>query len=167
MAGLEVCQVAYKDLQDLYSNRRLVVVTLSNNPYEEIFMKKIGRYEIIEELGRGGMGVVYKGRDPRLNRQIAIKLMLPDPDANADAIKNSIERFLLEAEAVARLQHANIVEIHDLDVVDETLPFIVMEYVEEDEYNGYFKSIEDEDEFNRVCDYVQTMDDDDWVEDGE
>lgn len=93
-------------------------------------MKKIGRYEIIEELGRGGMGVVYKGRDPRLNRQVAIKVMLPDPDANADAIKNSIGRFLLEAEAVARLQHANIVEIHDLDVVDENSPFIVMEYVD-------------------------------------
>jgi hypothetical protein len=50
---------------------------------------------------------------------------------------------------------------------DDDTEVIVMEYVEEDEDNGYFKSIEDEDEFNRVCEYVQTMDDEDFEDDGD
>ncbi len=83
---------------------------------------RIGQYEIIRELGRGGMGAVYIARDTRLGRRVAIKLMLTDrPDLNA--------RFILEAQATARCQHEHIVVIHD---VGEHLgyPYIVLEYLQ-------------------------------------
>ena len=86
----------------------------------------IGRYEIIKEIGRGGMGLVYLANDPYLKCQIAIKMMSP-------AIKNSdyplmFERFLKEAEVLAKLNHPNIVRIFDIS--PKTNPsFISMEYV--------------------------------------
>jgi serine/threonine protein kinase len=66
---------------------------------------RIGQYEIIRELGRGGMGAVYIARDTRLGRRVAIKLMLTDrSDLTA--------RFLVEAQVTARCQHENIVVFH-------------------------------------------------------
>ncbi|MBQ7528801.1 protein kinase, partial [bacterium] len=84
----------------------------------------IGRYKVIEELGRGGMGVVYRGEDPVLERPVAIKV-LPPKKMNA----KSIERFLREAKTSARLDNPYIVKIHDIGQVDD-IRFIVMEYVE-------------------------------------
>lgn len=84
----------------------------------------IGRYKVIEELGRGGMGVVYRGEDPVLERQVAIKV-LPPKKMNP----KSIERFLREAKTAARLDSPYIVKIHDIGQVDD-IHFIVMEYVE-------------------------------------
>ena len=84
--------------------------------------ERIGQYEIIRELGRGGMGAVYIARDTRLGRRVAIKLMLTDrTDLTA--------RFLVEAQATARCQHEHIVVIHD---VGEHLghPYIVLEYLQ-------------------------------------
>jgi serine/threonine protein kinase len=68
-------------------------------------------YEIEDELGRGGMGVVYKARSFRLNRPVALKMIL----AGAHAGREAALRFLTEAEAGARLQHPNIVQIFHLD----------------------------------------------------
>lgn len=84
----------------------------------------IGRYKVIEELGRGGMGVVYRGEDPVLERQVAIKV-LPPKKMNP----KSIERFLREAKTAARLDSPYIVKIHDIGQIDD-IHFIVMEYVE-------------------------------------
>lgn len=83
------------------------------------------RYVIIEEVARGGMGVVSRAHDLLLNRQVAIK-QLPNP---GDASREAIERFQREAESVASLQHPGIVAIHDVGTMFG-LPFLAMDFVE-------------------------------------
>jgi serine/threonine protein kinase len=85
----------------------------------------IDGYEILGELGRGGMGVVYRARQIRLNRPCALKMIL----AGAHADPETTARFLAEAEAVARLQHPNIVQIHHIGEADGLLYF-ELEYID-------------------------------------
>ena len=85
----------------------------------------IAHYKILEKLGEGGMGIVYKAHDTKLNRTVAIK-MLPDR-VNKDETAKS--RFLQEAQAAAGLNHPNICTVHGVEEVDGSL-FMVMEYVE-------------------------------------
>ena len=80
-------------------------------------------YEILGELGRGGMGVVYKARHKRLNRIVALKMIL----AQAHASLEQKVRFQLEAEAIARFQHPNIVQLYDVGEHDG-LPFFSLEF---------------------------------------
>jgi eukaryotic-like serine/threonine-protein kinase len=87
---------------------------------------KIGRYEIIERVGRGGMGVLYRGRDTVLEREVAIKVMSTDFDADAD--DTARPRFYREARAAAKLQHRNIVTVFEFGEEEHT-PFIVMEFL--------------------------------------
>jgi eukaryotic-like serine/threonine-protein kinase len=82
-------------------------------------------YEILGELGRGGMGVVYRARHVLLNRPCVLKMIL----AGDHADPQTIVRFLAEAEAVARLQHPNVVQIHHVGEAGG-LPFFELEYVE-------------------------------------
>jgi WD40 repeat protein/tRNA A-37 threonylcarbamoyl transferase component Bud32 len=81
-------------------------------------------YEILGELGRGGMGVVYKARQTGLNRPCALKMILAGAHAGAEAAA----RFLAEATAIARLQHPHIVQIHHIGEA-EGLPFFELEFV--------------------------------------
>lgn len=91
--------------------------------------ERFGRYEILAELGRGAMGVVYRARDPKINRVVAVKtvsLAGQPPDAEAEYR----ERFIREAEAAGRLSHPGIVTIYDVGEERETrAPYIVMEFV--------------------------------------
>ena len=87
----------------------------------------LGRYELSRELGRGAMGVVYLGQDPKINRQVAIKTMdLTQYDDNELSLVR--ERFFKEAETAGRLSHPNIVTIYDVGE-EQDLAFIAMDYV--------------------------------------
>jgi serine/threonine protein kinase len=85
----------------------------------------LGQYRILEELGRGGMAVVYKAYQPALDRCVAIKVLPRELTFD----REFVERFLREAKAAARLNHPNIVTIHDVGRA-EGAHFIVMEYVD-------------------------------------
>ena len=87
--------------------------------------RTIGPYEIVEELGRGGMGVVYKAREESLDRFVAIK-MLGNQLTENDSL---VQRFLREARAVADLNHPNLVQVFRVDRHEEQ-PYFAMEYVE-------------------------------------
>src|SRR5262245_60943398 len=94
-------------------------------------MTRVGEYEILGELGRGAMGIVYKACHARLRRVVALK-MLPGGEFASDGYR---ARFLAEAEAVARLQHPNIVQIFDFGEWCDTagaptVPYFTLEYVD-------------------------------------
>jgi serine/threonine-protein kinase len=96
---------------------------------EQQTTRHLGRYEILGELGRGSMGVVYKARDPQIDRLIAIKTISVIAAEDEDAHEYR-ERFFLEARAAGRLSHPGIVTIFDVGEEPHTnSPFIVMEYV--------------------------------------
>jgi len=88
-------------------------------------MQQIGRYEILQEIGRGAMGVVFKGRDPLIGRAVAVKTITAGVTEDADLL----ERFYREARAAGGLQHPNIVTIYEM-AESGGAPFIAMEYLE-------------------------------------
>lgn len=86
----------------------------------------LGRYQIEKELGQGAMGVVYLGKDPKINRQVAIKTMNLSDEFDADELVEVKARFFREAESAGRLNHANIVAIYDAGE-EQDLAYIAME----------------------------------------
>ena len=91
-------------------------------------IERLGKYQIEAQIGRGGMGAVYRAHDPLLKRQVALKVISENVDVN-DELR---ARFFREAQACAQLSHPNIITIHDLGE-DEGRLFIVMEYLEGEE----------------------------------
>ncbi len=86
---------------------------------------RVGRYLVIDELGAGGMSVVYAAYDPQLDRRIALKLMRPERALN----ERSGQRLLREAQALARLSHPNIIGVHDVGMNEREL-VVAMEFVD-------------------------------------
>jgi eukaryotic-like serine/threonine-protein kinase len=89
----------------------------------------LGRYEIEKELGRGAMGVVYLGRDPKINRMVAIKTMMLEEGSDGGNAKEIKERFFREAESAGTLNHPNIVRIFDAGEENE-VAYIAMELLD-------------------------------------
>ena len=86
--------------------------------------KKFGRYKVVRELARGGMGIVYQARDPKLKRDVALKVLI----AGEHASEKAIQSFVREARAAGHLRHPNIVAIHDADEIDG-LHYFTMDFV--------------------------------------
>jgi len=98
----------------------------------------LGRYEIEKELGKGAMGVVYLGKDPKINRVVAIKTMALAQEFEADELEEVKMRFFREAETAGRLHHPNIVTIYDAGE-EHDLAYIAMEFLEGHDLARYVK----------------------------
>ena len=96
---------------------------MSNNLYLEL--AHVGRCQILKRLGEGGMGVVYKALDTKLDRTVALKFLPPALTSDAEAK----ERFVHEARSASALDHQNICTIHEINETDEH-SFIAMAYIE-------------------------------------
>ncbi len=94
----------------------------------------LGPYRVVKELGKGGMGAVYAAVDTRLDRRLALKVMLPQFAADTAAR----ERFLREARAAARVKHDNVVTVYEADERNG-VPYIAMEYLEGYPLDEYLK----------------------------
>jgi predicted Ser/Thr protein kinase len=108
----------------------------TSSPREATMKTHLGHYEIVSELGRGGMGVVYKGYEPALGRHVAIKELSPslahDP--------NLVERFLREARSMAALSDPHIIQVYFIGTDEHTQqPFFAMEYIDGESLSGTLK----------------------------
>ncbi|MBW2609762.1 MAG: CHASE2 domain-containing protein [Deltaproteobacteria bacterium] len=97
---------------------------------------KVGRYEILEEIGKGSMGLVYKAQDPKINRLVAIKTIRFSDEFDEDVIQEIKERFFREAEIAGQLSHPSIVVIHDVGD-DRDLTYMAMEFLEGEDLDKY------------------------------
>ncbi len=104
-------------------------------PAEDPFVPggTFGRYEIVDRIGEGGMASVWKAMHLGLRKPVAIKTLRADLTAS----ERARERFLREGEAIARIRHANVVEVHDVGIVGDT-PYLVMEFLEGEDLRSFF-----------------------------
>ena len=98
----------------------------------------LGRYEIVKQLGKGAMGVVYLGQDPRINRTTAIKTFRFSDDFEPDEAEKMKQKFFREAESAGNLNHPNIVGIYDAGD-EHDLAYIAMEFLDGDDFQKYTK----------------------------
>src|SRR5436190_19367652 len=122
MKECQLCKNCFADSVGTCPNDGMPTVhTIAGEPVLE------GKYHLECRIGQGGMGVVYKARHAYLKTQLAIKVILPDLVGNDPQL---VTRFRQEALAAAAIRHQNVVSVTDYGVIDGTLPFLVMEYVE-------------------------------------
>ena len=99
---------------------------IADNP--EVEKPMLGRYQVQHELGRGAMGVVYLGIDPKIGRQVAIKTLSFTDSYQGKELEEIERRFLREAQAVGRLDHPNVVTVYDVGE-EHDLAYIAMDYL--------------------------------------
>jgi len=140
----------FKDLNERIPKLKKVLSSLPLGAYQGSKEEKIivsddleikptvGRYEILMELGRGAMGTVYKARDPKINRLLAIKTIRFSDEFEEDQLKEIKERFFMEAELAGKLSHPGIVAIHDIGE-DYDLTYMAMEFLDGDDLDKYCK----------------------------
>src|SRR5262249_48527260 len=88
--------------------------------------ERAGRYQLLEEIARGGMGAVLRGRDPALNRDLAVKVLLHRYGAQPEMVR----RFLTEAQISGMLQHPGVVPVYELGRLPDERPFLAMKLVQ-------------------------------------
>ncbi|AOF83166.1 kinase domain protein [Methyloversatilis sp. RAC08] len=102
---------------------------------------RLGKYDILRELGQGAMGIVYEGRDPVIDRRVAIKTLKREQLERSEA-DEVIARFKREAQAAGRLNHPNVVAIYEYGEADDGTAFIAMEFVQGRELKDLFEADE-------------------------
>ena len=105
---------------------------------DDIQKPMLGRYQVEKELGKGAMGIVYLGKDPKINRVVAIKTMALSQEFEEDELDEVKERFFREAETAGRLNHPNIVTIFDAGE-EHDLAYIAMEFIKGGDLADYTK----------------------------
>ena len=115
----------------------------------------LGRYEIQKQLGKGAMGIVYLGMDPRINRTTAIKTFRFGEEQRPEEVQKMKEKFFREAESAGTLSHPNIVTIYDAGD-DQNLAYIAMEYLEGEDLEKYTRK-ENLLPVPKVIDYVASI----------
>ena len=92
--------------------------------------RRIGRYVLLEPVGRGAMGIVYRAEDPHIHRAVAVKVLPTADGLTPQQVGIARERFIREAQAAGSIDHSNVIRIFDVGEVDETGEmYIVMEFV--------------------------------------
>ena len=126
-------------------------------------LTQLGRYQIVRVLGRGAMGEVYEGLDPRLNRSVAIKVISTAVMLEPELRASYSARFIREAQAVARLNHPNIVTLYDFGE-ENGVAYMVMELVRGEELAAYFDMTQDfhleftlEDAVRMSCELLEAL----------
>src|SRR5271154_2572297 len=99
------------------------MTAVSSQPVRGTRFPTLEKYDVLEELGHGGMATVYRAKDLRLGRDVAVKVIHPHLRDKVEAIR----RFSIEARAVAKLHHPNIVEVFDVSSPEETEQYLVVE----------------------------------------
>lgn len=138
-ARLMAFDAAYKDVKDRLATASAMVTADSQPdvlplpagevPVTPVQKATLGRYQVEKKLGKGAMGEVYLGQDPRIDRKVALKTMALDQEFDGLGLVDARDRFFREAKAAGRLQHPNIVTIFDVGE-ERGLAFIAMEYLQ-------------------------------------
>jgi len=119
----------FLDIQSRLTNAQNSLQTADKQEKSDSPHQRIGRYEIINELGKGAMGSVYLGKDPKINRNVAIKTMALSQEFEASGLSEVKAQFFHEAEIAGMLNHPNIVTIFDVGE-EGHLAYIAMEYLD-------------------------------------
>lgn len=112
--------------------------SLPTGPPAPLSLGSVGRYELLDVIGRGGMGVVYEARDPVLGRRLALKVMRNDRPAGSPEARAETERLLREARAMARVTHPNVVGVYDAGV-DGGRVYVAMDLVRGSSLRGHLR----------------------------
>jgi CHASE2 domain-containing sensor protein/tRNA A-37 threonylcarbamoyl transferase component Bud32 len=140
----------FKDLNERIPKLKKVISSLPLGAYQGRKEEKIvvsddlevkptvGRYEILMELGKGAMGTVYKGRDPKINRLLAIKTIRFSDEFEETQLQEIKERFFREAELAGKLSHPGVVAIYDVGE-DYDLTYMAMEFLDGEDLDRYCK----------------------------
>jgi len=127
---------------------------LSREEHGGMELERLDKYELLERLGQGGMGEVWKARDTQLRRYVAIKFLHANLQDNPDFITD----FMREAQFVASLHHPNIIQIHDFQLTDargsSTTAYMVMDYVEGGTLANYIRETSRKGRFPQATDIV-------------
>ena len=112
--------------------------------------KTLGKYRLVEQLGRGGMAEVYKAYQPGLDRYVAVKVM----HSFLSEDKDFLARFQREAKLVASMRHPNIVQVHDFDV-ESGLSYMVMEFIDGETLKGRLQNLEEKNQWISIDEAVR------------